>query len=294
MSLTSHYLRRLKRLLGREDLRRHPFKAIYRRIAWRLRWRVSSQLWSARVGGLRLFLPNGGAGALIYLQGASEPQLAEFVKRFLKPGMVFADVGANLGEYTVLAAQILQTSGKVYAFEPRPDTFEVLTSNISVNGFTNISAKPWAVWNKDGFSEFEKTPDPSVSKLRPDDTMLDKHSLVRVRTVTLNDYFADPGIAKPDLIKIDVEGAELQVLEGASSLLTSPQAPTLIVEYGPANAAGFGYKALEILEFLRQMQYTIYEFRQNRLEFLKGMPTLEATEGTCNLIATKTLLPSQA
>src|SRR5450631_1628394 len=159
---------RLRALLQKEDIRRHPLQGIFRRVAWRLHWKVSNEPWLVHAhGGLPYLLPHGGAAALIYFQGASEPELANFVRKFLKPGMVFVDVGAHLGEYTILGASMVQSAGRVHAFEARPDTFEILARNIQLNAVRNVAAQACGVWKDEGFCEFEKTPDPSVSALRP-------------------------------------------------------------------------------------------------------------------------------
>jgi hypothetical protein len=113
-----------------------------------------------------------------------------------------------------------------------------------------------------------------------------------VSAVTLDRYFADPGLERPALIKVDVEGAELQVLKGAKSLLTSVKAPVLIVEYGPANTSDFDYPADEVCEFLRELGYMIYQWQQSgELIRVEGSPVLLKMSGTCNLVATKTPLP---
>src|SRR5580658_5424934 len=286
------FLRRVRRLLRREDLRRNPFKGIWRRAVWRLRWKLSSKPWLIRAqGAFPLFAPQSGVAALIYFQGASEPGTANFIKQFLKPGMVFVDVGAHLGEYTILAASILEASGYVHAFEARPDTFEILVRNIELNKAQSIAARPYAVWCEEGFCEFARTADPSVSALRPGGNDAEDRSLIRVPTVTLDRYFADPGVSKPNLIKIDVEGAELQVLKGARSLLSSPESPLLIVEYGRINTAAFGYRSEEVCKFLRELGYTIYQLSGNGLRRIQNAPELDETDNTCNLVAASAALP---
>jgi FkbM family methyltransferase len=283
-------LRKIRRLLRREDLRRHPLKGIIRRIAWRLRWSISKKPWLVRAhGSLPLFVPHGGAAALIYYQGASEPEIADFIREFLKPGMVFVDVGAHLGEYTLLAATILRDSGYVHAFEPRPDTFEILLRNARLNRCGNIAANSNAVWHDNGSCQFERTPDPSVSVLRPRGNSADGGSLISVNAITLDHYFADSQLIKPTLIKVDVEGAELYVFRGARSLLSlpPPKAPVLIFEYGTANTDAFGYSAGEICELLREFGYTIYHWSRGGLVCLESLPALPEMSLTCNLVAAK-------
>ena len=282
--------RTLKRFLAREDLRQHPLTGICRRIAWRFRWQVSQNPWLIqREDGLPLFLPHSGAAALIYFQGSSEPELSVFLKRFLKPGMVFADVGAHLGEYTVLAASLLNGSGRVHAFEACPRCFRVLSRNIELNALQNAVALPWAVWNQEGFCEFEDSPDPSISALRPNRTPIQGGKITRVKAIALDHYFGDSDNGAPTLIKVDVEGAELQVLEGARNLLSSPQAPDVVVEYGPLNTARFGYRADDICAFMREMGYSIFQWAPGgALVPVQGCPILPPHGDSCNLLATKT------
>jgi len=282
---------RLRGLLQKEDIRRNPLRGIFRRLAWRVHWKLSNEPWLVHAhGGLPYLLPHGGAAALIYFQGASEPELANFVKKFLRPGMVFVDVGAHLGEYTILGASMVQAAGRVHAFEARPDTFEILARNIQLNEVRNVAAQACGVWKDEGFCEFEKTPDPSVSALRPNAVAGDGRSLVRVKTISLDHYFSDSKLSKPALIKIDVEGAELQVLKGARSLLSSPEAPVVIVEYGPANTVAFGYRAGEVCDFLKELGYMIYQLNGDGLKRIEYPPVLEHANDTCNLIAAKTEL----
>jgi FkbM family methyltransferase len=212
-------------------------------------------------------VPRGGSGALIYYQGAAEPETAEFLKRALKPGMVFVDVGAHLGEYTVLAADILKGTGHVHAFEPRPDIFELLNRNVQLNHCRNVTVRPCALWHENGVCDFEVTPEPAISAVRSVAAMRRGAKLIKVQAVTLNDYFAKWDVAKPNLIKIDVEGAELNVLQGARTVLEQPagEAPMLLVEYEPPNQARFGRSFTEVYMFLVALGYNFYDWRKGNL-----------------------------
>ena|SRR5438105_3166854 len=126
--------------------------------------------------------------ALLYYDGVSEPEVTEFIKQVLKPGMVFVDVGAHLGEHALLASKILEHSGHVHAFEPRPDVFEVLTRSIELNHCYNVTALPNAVWCKTDSCDFEMTEEPGGSALRPNRLSNRGSALIRVPTTTLDDY----------------------------------------------------------------------------------------------------------
>src|SRR5665213_715101 len=122
---------KLSRLRQRPDFRRNPVAAIRRRLWWRLRWAVSGQPWKIRLrNDIDMVAPKGGAGALIYYQGYSEPETARFLTAFLKSGMTFWDVGAHIGEYSLLAARSVGSVGHVHAFEQQPKVFEFLLRNV--------------------------------------------------------------------------------------------------------------------------------------------------------------------
>jgi len=283
-------LGRIGALLENQDLRSHPIRGISRRVVWHLHWWLRPRgLWLVlSQDSIRLLTPHSGSGGLIYYNGVSEPETTEFIKHFLKPGMVFVDVGAHLGEYTVLAAMILNHSGHVHAFEARPDVFEVLRRNIELNHCHNVTALAEAVWCKTESCNFEMTEEPSVSALRPSHSINLGAAQIRIHTTTLDDYFSS-STAKPNLIKVDVEGAELQVFQGAKSLLASSQAdaPALVFEYGPRNSKRFGYAALDTLTFLREFGYTIFTWAGANVARVECNPVLPNRQDTCNLMAMK-------
>ena len=289
-------LRRIQALLKKPDLRKHPVRGTFRRVVWHLRWWLfPNKPWLLLShGSIPLLTVRGGVGALIYYLGSSEPDIADFIERVLKPGMVFVDIGAHLGEYTLLAAKILEHSGQVYAFEPRPDIFKILKRNIELNACRNVSAHPHAVWCMNDLCDLEMTPEPAVSALCPRGPGRPGVSHVKVQAISLDDWFSSPSLAKPNLIKVDVEGAELQVLQGAKSLLTLPpsEAPALIFEYGTDNSERFNYSASEILTFLRKLGYTIYNCLDARFVRVDGDPTLPKGSATCNCVAVKVLEPA--
>lgn len=165
-----------------------------------------------------------------------------------REGMCVFDVGANIGYYTLLAARAVGPSGRVYAFEPEPHNFELLTRNIAENGFTNVWPVNAAVSNKAG-----------AVRLHLDDANFGAHSFeagsvptpsgrsVEVETVRLDDFVEqarsfEAGI----LVKIDVQGAEALVVEGGSRLLALPRI-TALMEFWPEALARAGANAARLL-----------------------------------------------
>jgi len=105
----------LRRLLNAPDLRASPFRAILKRVLWRWRWMRRNDLWQISLdNGMSILLPNTGPAALIFYQGSSEPSLAVYLESFLRPGMVFLDVGAHIGEFSLRAAKCVGPGGHVH------------------------------------------------------------------------------------------------------------------------------------------------------------------------------------
>lgn len=208
--------------------------------------------------------PKGGAGAAIYYQGVSEPDVMSFIKENLKPGSIFLDIGAHFGEYTLTASIIVGVHGQVHVFEPSPVIFEILKNNIRLNNLTNIFLNQKAVSNHDGVIQFEVHREPSISSIKK--LHQGKNAplqIIPIESIRLDTYWKSVIKGdKVDLIKIDVEGAELSVLSGASELLSlnAAHAPVLIFEYSPANYANFGVEPRLILELLRDLQYMIFTY----------------------------------
>jgi FkbM family methyltransferase len=159
-----------------------------------------------------------------YWTGAYEPAVQAALARRLRPGMRVWDVGAHVGFFSLLAARLVGPTGEVHAFEPLPENCERLEHNARLNGFTNIVAHAHAVGVELGAATFYDHESTSMGSLVGDGTDVPS----RVVGQTTLDALAVI-LASPTLIKIDVEGAELDVLRGGTKLFASEQ-PELIVE----------------------------------------------------------------
>ena len=254
--------KRIKWFLSRPDVRQNPLKASWKRLVWRLRWLVTTQPFIFPLGDkLKITIPKSGSGASIYYFGFSEPETADYVMSFLQTGMVMLDIGAHIGEYTLLAAQKVGSTGQVHAFEPQSHIFPILSRNVEINELSNVKLNRSAVCDRIGELEFEIDHKPSMSSLRKYTTTNNNANIVRVPSTSLDEYWSSHG-EKIDLIKVDVEGAEKFVFQGAKSLLSLPsdQAPTWIFEYAPNSYANFEYHPSEILDLLKQYGYRIWQY----------------------------------
>lgn len=248
----------LRRLAARPDFRRNPVKAVAKRVAWRLRWLATTRPVSLRLnGGFSIAAPKGAVGALIYYLGNSEPESARFVESFLQPGMVFFDVGAHIGEYTLIASRRVGPGGSVHAFEAQPDTFALLQRNCADNRVGNARLNACAVSDGEGELEFELCDEPAMSSIAVSGAPLQHgRGRIRVPAISLDAYCRREGVW-PDLVKIDVEGAERLVLCGAAGMLRRPGAPALIFECLPATYSRFGHSADEVIAYLDSLGYRV-------------------------------------
>lgn len=171
-----------------------------------------------RLGPLRGRRFSGGCSQLL---GIYEMPVERAIKKCLHPGDVFYDVGANRGYFSVLGAVICGAAGHVYSFEPVPDNVQRIRQNLA--GMYNCAVVDKAVSSVSGES-YMVIGDGVRSSLvtrQQDDT-------ISVAQITLDEFVQSHRL--PNLIKIDVEGAERDVIAGAKGLLGRPDAPALIVE----------------------------------------------------------------
>ena len=216
-----------------------------------------------------------GSAALNYYLGQSEPSTAEFISSYLKPGMTFFDIGALLGEYTLLAAKVVKPNGVVHSFEPNHEYYDLIKCNIDNNELSNVVTNCLAITDLVGEGTLLVPADPSCAHLQIG-MEFQESKLVRseaITTTTLDKYFQEI-VGEVDLIKIDTEGAELKVLRGGRKLLdiNSNNAPVWVIEYSPRNYARFGYGFDEIRALFDQLGYHIFGFLSNgRLQPIDNM-----------------------
>jgi FkbM family methyltransferase len=193
---------------------------------------------------------------------ASEFESAEvnFVQKYLKPGMIALDIGAHHGLYTLLASKRVGSGGKVVAFEPSPRERKQLSRNVRLNFCRNVSIQPFALGNKRSQADLYLVEggEDGCNSLRPPVVDSKTHP-VRVEVFPFDDIASKLGLTKVDFVKLDVEGAELDVLKGALGLLRVAPRPVLLVEVYDIRTQPWGYKGREIVEFLDQLGYRWFE-----------------------------------
>ena len=180
----------------------------------------------------------------IYL-GTAEPQETRLVKQYLKPGMTFVDVGANVGYYTALAAKLVGPAGRVIAFEPSPYAFERLSAMVSANRLRQVTVINAGLSDKAGRLNIYV----GIGSHNHAPTMVahENASVHEVNVLTLDEEMDRLGIKRIDLMKVDVEGYEPKVLRGATRLLETMSISAILCEFNKAwlIKAGSSVKALE-------------------------------------------------
>jgi FkbM family methyltransferase len=173
----------------------------------------------------------------IYWFGVWEPLLTQWIRQRLRPGDVFVDVGANMGYFTVLAAQAVQPDGGVVALEPEPTTFEKLSTNVALNGGGNVRAVQGAAGAREERVPFYRAPwnDAENSTVRKPGVQ----PAGEIAVSPLGRLLSDAEIARTRLIKVDVEGGEWEVVAGlVPDIAGFPADMELVIEVHPQSDPG--------------------------------------------------------
>lgn len=212
-------------------------------------------------GGLKMrFRVDDEIGRHIYTGGGFEHESCLFVQKAVTPGSVAVDLGANIGQFTVLLARAVGPSGKVYAFEPSPRERQVLSENVRLNGFSNVVVEGFAVGERDGDGVLHLAhPSQSGFNALGDIHRQDLSSGERtqVEVVAFDSYWERKGMPRLDFIKVDVEGSELKFLEGAARTLGRYR-PTLLMEFSDLTLAKFNHRTRDLRAALDRLGYELF------------------------------------
>lgn len=205
---------------------------------------------------------------IILWTGEYEKEVYDFAKKVLTNEDIVLDIGANIGYHSIHFASLVP-NGKVYCFEPNALLNPLIEKNFKLNGFTNFEIENKAVSNKNEVSSFfiSNSSNTGLSIL----TNEISQSNIEVKTIYLDDYFKTQKI---HLIKIDIEGAELNALKGMKQLLQT-QSPYIIIELIEEQLNKFNSTCSEVYEFLLALGYNAFLKQGNN--YLKIIDT--KTEG---------------
>lgn len=215
------------------------------------------------VHGFRMFLDTRDIviSPIIALEGEWEPELTRYFLKTVKPGMRVIDVGANMGYFSLICAGILKnTNGFLYSYEADPECHEFLVDNLALNWyFDEVSATNLAIYSKeddlvlnvrDKYKGNTSIGDVDAKDLSE---ICDGIRKVNVHAMPLDLLHKDN--QQIDFIKIDVEGAELYVLQGAKEIIRKSENIKVLVEWSPGQMHQVGYEPLELLEFINELGF---------------------------------------
>lgn len=191
-------------------------------------------------------------GQTVFALGEYEAPTTSIFQQVLKPGSVFIDVGAHVGYFSALAARIVGENGRVYAFEAIPENAKMIRKNAQINRFENVRVESVILSDQPGSLIFHYGPEghSGVSSIR-EVSGSSRH--VEMKAERLDQFMSQ--ITQVDLIKIDVEGAELRVLLGAQRILKKYR-PALIIEVTPAFLEELGDSETRLMGLMDELGYT--------------------------------------
>lgn len=208
-----------------------------------------------RLGDHLMMLDEKDSLQLGVLGADYEHQEVNLVKRFIKKGDVVLDIGANIGYYSLLLANLVGEKGQVYAFEPEPANFSILQKNVRLNNYHNIYLEPKAASGVNRVKDLYICEDnKGMHRLYPSLCCSGK---IAVEAVALDDYLKEK-INRLDFVKMDIEGAEFMALSGMKHLMGKYK-PMLLTEFSPAALYECGVLPRQYLDLLWSLGYTIYD-----------------------------------
>ena len=233
--------------------RRNRLAATFRYLEWQLRRRLGRP-WQRRFWGDRvitLYPDSSESMWLLYNVVMDWPEFP-FIARYLRSGDTAIDIGANIGVYALWISRFLGQNGTLVAFEPVTETFLRLSEQVFRNGLDRIVLERRAVTSVSGSMRITTGKD------------MENHVLMNaaasdggevVESVTLDEYIRSTSIQEVHFLKIDVEGAEPLVLDGADTLLRQKRIAVIQLEVG-AHWKRYGRDLASMAETLRQYGYT--------------------------------------
>lgn len=227
-----------------------PLVKVYESLVW-LWNRASGRLCFNVHGHVVTVLPGDhGISRELSVYQMHEPLATQLVKQLLKPGMNVVDIGGNLGYYPLLEAQMVGDAGRVIAIEPVAANFAQLSKNVEANGYRNILLHNVAIGASNGTAPMYLSKKSNWHSLHP---VPWETREITVRVSTLDALLAQHNLLSVDLIRMDLEGYEVEVIQGMAETIKN-YSPRLLVELHP-HVVG----AEAIVGYLRQLKELGYE-----------------------------------
>ena len=208
------------------------------------------------IDGNKLFLDKNDSLCLS-INGIYEEFETSIVKKEVNSGDVVIDVGANIGYYTLIFAKLVGEKGKIFAFEPDPTNFQLLKKNVEINGFHNVILEQKALSDNSGKMMLSLNNENTAGH-HLDFKNQNTTNSTEVDVLSLDEYFLNKNI-DINFIKMDVEGAESNVIKGMTNILKNSKDLKMIVEYNPNAINQLGLNPENYLNLLSINGFSFYD-----------------------------------
>jgi|TARA_B100001750_G_scaffold49963_1_gene37870 FkbM family methyltransferase len=216
------------------------------------------------IEGRKMFTQNNDGLALSIFK-IYEPNQTKIVKKYVHEGDVVIDVGAHVGYYTLLMAQLVGKNGKVYSFEPDPVNFELLKKSVEINGFENVVLIQKAVSDTtEKIKLFLGDNDSAINRIY-DAKLGDAKKSIDVESVTIDEYFKENDKLF-NFIKIDSEGSEAKIINGMEKFLTKNRKLIMMTEFFPFLIKKSGDEPKQYLKSLENSGFELYNILDDNKE----------------------------
>lgn len=216
--------------------------------------------------------PISDLGLKITQNQAYEPEMTQCIEQLLEKGDSFIDLGANEGYFTVLASSLVSSTGKIYSIEPQKRLWEVIKQNVMLNSLSNVQLLPYGIGSEKQELVLQLYPSTNSGatsfstsfnfKIAFDSYRKKLYGTQLSKVIRLDDL-SDIMTSKIKLIKIDIEGYELEALKGATELLKNKRFDYLLVEIHHQALAGLNQSEDMIDDLLKEFSYTKKQIGSN-------------------------------
>lgn len=210
---------------------------------------------AVEVDGVRMWIdPVSNFGSRVLAEGTYEPPLSECLRQLLRPGDTFCDVGANEGWFSILAAKAVGPAGRVIAIEPQARLWPVILENASLNRVSNLMLQPFAISAREGEGHINLYPSLNTGASSVGSARRRFERSQRVSFLPVSRLLEGAGVSSVALMKIDIEGFELEALRSAGDHLGST-IRRIVVETHDAQLAARGESAEQVAALLKARGY---------------------------------------
>lgn len=273
-----NYLEKMKWIITNDKFKKYPLRTLYRLISWEFIRLLKIKKKIIFDNNFKISLMfDEGISRLTYYWDYSEPEIFEFLDQYLKVGMIAIDIGSNIGLHSLFISKRIQPSGLVYSFEPFAKSYKRLKEIIQNNSIQNIKIFNMALGiDKSKGEPIEVINDSSKSFILPSVSSNNIKNSNFIEIVSLDSFVANYSITNIDFLKIDVEGMEFKVLLGGNITLREIIPKLILMEINSDALKRNGNNVLEILSYLNNLSYLIFELNIEKLKLqeFSGDPNL--------------------